>query len=82
MKRFLKDLMVLTKLRINLVGVFTGYAAIAVWRWMHPENDLSALEVLWCLLALLLIGGAANTCNQIIEKNRDARMERTKDKRP
>ena len=80
----IRDLMVLTKFRINLVGVFTGYAAIAVWQWMHPAQaaELSAGHIWLCLLALLLIGGSANTCNQIIEKNRDGKMARTRDRRP
>lgn len=76
---FLHDLLVLTKYRITVVALFTGWAAIAVldlgraldWGWVWP-----------CLLALFLLGGAANTVNQILECGRDALMDRTKARRP
>jgi protoheme IX farnesyltransferase len=72
------DLLVLTKYRITLVALFTGYAAIAVegshatdWRYIWP-----------CLVALFAMGGAANTLNQIFERHKDAVMDRTKSRRP
>jgi protoheme IX farnesyltransferase len=75
---FLKDLLVLTKYRITIMAIFTGYAAIAVegsaafdWQRIWP-----------CLIALFLVGGSANTLNQIFEKDKDARMNRTKSRRP
>lgn len=74
----LSDLLVLTKYRITAMALFTGYAAIAVegtyatdWRHIWP-----------CLLALFLLGGGANTINQILEKDKDAVMNRTKSRRP
>ncbi|MHC5067353.1 MAG: heme o synthase [Planctomycetota bacterium] len=82
MRQLLRDLMVMTKLRINMLGIFTGYAAIAIFEVLHPENPVSAIDVTLCLLAMLLVGGAANTWNQIIEKDKDSRMERTREKRP
>ncbi|MDA3959232.1 MAG: heme o synthase [Planctomycetota bacterium] len=82
MKQLLRDLMVLTKFRINVVGVFTGYTAIAVYNSMHLDDPVPGWQTLLCMLALLLMGGAANTWNQIIEKERDGRMERTRNKRP
>ncbi|MBA3709551.1 MAG: protoheme IX farnesyltransferase [Planctomycetes bacterium] len=76
--RLLHDLLVLTKYRITLVALFTGYAAIAVqgtyasdWRFIAP-----------CLVALFLTGGAANTLNQLFESKKDAVMNRTKSRRP
>ncbi len=74
----LMDLLILTKYRITVVAMFTGYAAIAVqgehatdWRFIWP-----------CLFALFLTGGAANTLNQIFELKKDAVMNRTKARRP
>lgn len=74
----LSDLLVLTKYRITVMALFTGYAAIAVegshatdWRHIWP-----------CLVALFLLGGGANTINQILEKHKDAVMNRTKSRRP
>ena len=74
----LMDLLILTKYRITVVAMFTGYAAIAVqgdyatdWRHIWP-----------CLAALFLTGGAANTLNQIFELKKDAVMNRTKSRRP
>jgi heme o synthase len=75
---FLRDLLILTKYRITGMAIFTGYAAIAVqgehatdWNFIWP-----------CLLALFFTGGSANTINQILEKDKDAVMNRTKSRRP
>jgi protoheme IX farnesyltransferase len=76
--RVLGDLLVLTKYRITLVALFTGYAAIAVEG--HHALDW---QLVWpCLLALFCIGGSANTLNQIFESRKDALMNRTKSRRP
>lgn len=75
---FLSDVMVLGKARISVVAMFTGYAAIAV----EGSNATEWLSVSLCLLALFLLGLCANTLNQIVEKDKDANMERTRDKRP
>jgi protoheme IX farnesyltransferase len=76
--RVLSDLLVLTKYRITLVALFTGYAAIAVHR-THAGD----WGYIWpCLLALFAMGGAANTLNQLFELRKDAVMERTKARRP
>lgn len=73
-----KDLLILTKYRITVVALFTGYAAIVVqgqyatdWSYVWP-----------CLLALFALGGAANTLNQLFELRKDAVMDRTKARRP
>ncbi len=75
---FFSDVMVLGKARISAVAMFTGYAAIAV----EGSNATNWPSVVWCLLALFLLGMGANTFNQIVEKDKDAAMARTKDKRP
>jgi protoheme IX farnesyltransferase len=76
--RFALDLLILAKYRIVFVVVFTGYAAIAVqgdhathWGFIMP-----------CLVAMALLGGAANTLNQVFELRKDAVMDRTKERRP
>jgi protoheme IX farnesyltransferase len=70
--------MILGKARISVVAMFTGYAAIAV----EGSNSTHWETVCMCLLALFLLGLGANTLNQIVEKDKDASMERTKNKRP
>lgn len=78
LRTVLMDLLVLTKYRITLVALFTGYAAIAVEG--HHALDWSYI---WpCMLALFGVGGAANTLNQIFESHKDAVMNRTKSRRP
>ncbi len=76
--RFLHDLLVLTKYRITAMAIFTGYAAIAV-----EGTHLCHWNMIWpCLVALFCTGGAANTLNQIFERDKDAVMNRTKSRRP
>ena len=76
--RVINDLLILTKYRITVVALFTGYAAIVVqgdhatdWAYVWP-----------CLLALFALGGCANTLNQLFELRKDAVMDRTKARRP
>lgn len=73
-----RDLLVLTKYRITVMALFTGYAAIAV----EGSAAFDWPRVWPCLVALFLIGGSANTLNQVFEKDKDARMNRTKSRRP
>ena len=74
----LRDLLVLTKYRITGMAIFTGYAAIAV-----EGSHATDWGHIWpCLVALFLLGGCANTLNQIFEKDKDAVMNRTKSRRP
>ena len=72
-----RDLMVLTKFRINALAVFTGYAAVVVFEPQTPWSDLWPM-----MLALLFTGGCANTLNQIFEVHKDAKMYRTRKRRP
>jgi heme o synthase len=73
-----KDLLILTKYRITMVAIFTGYAAIAV----HGEYATNWSYIWPCMIALFALGGAANTLNQIFELRKDAVMDRTKARRP
>ncbi len=78
MIQLLRDLLVLTKWRITAMALFTGYAAIAV----HGEHTADWAYIGPCLIALFLVGGCANTLNQIFERDKDAVMNRTKSRRP
>ena len=78
MIRLLADLAALAKLRITLVAVFTGYAAIAV----HGTYATNLGHIAPCLVALVLLGAAANTLNQLFERDIDALMSRTRTRRP
>lgn len=78
MRTFLRDLLILTKYRITFMALFTGYAAIAV----QGEHATDWSYIWPCLVALFLVGGCANTLNQIFEKDKDAVMNRTKSRRP
>ena len=82
MRQFWRDMMVLTKFKINVVGVVTGGAAMALFASQHPEQAPSFLVTMSILFGLLLMGSAANAANQVIEKDRDGKMDRTKMKRP
>jgi len=83
MRQLIRDLMVLTKFRINVVAVFTGYAAVVLHERLFPdEPELALVELAALLFSLMCVGGAANTCNQVIEKDRDGAMARTRQKRP
>ena len=73
-----KDLLILTKYRITMVAIFTGYAAIAV----HGQYATNWSYIWPCMIALFALGGAANTLNQIFELRKDAVMDRTKARRP
>lgn len=75
---FLRDLLVLTKYRITGMAIFTGYAAIVV----EGNHATDWARVVPCLIALFLVGGAANTLNQVFERDKDAVMDRTKARRP
>jgi len=76
--KVISDLLILTKYRITMVALFTGYAAIVV----QGEHATDWAYVWPCLLALFALGGAANTLNQLFELRKDALMDRTKVRRP
>jgi len=74
----LLNLLQLTKPEIMLLVVLTGMAALVLEgnSWQHP------LRFVLVLLGLELAGGSANALNQYLERNIDARMSRTRRKRP
>lgn len=75
---FAMDLLRLAKFRITLVAVFTGYAAVAV----HGEYAAD-IGHLWPLIVCLFTTGAsANALNQLFERDKDAAMARTRQRRP
>ena len=76
--RFALDLLLLAKFRIVFVVLVTGYGAIALQR----EHAADWAFIWPCMLAMALLGGAANTLNQIFELPRDAVMDRTRHRRP
>jgi heme o synthase len=76
--QFLGDLLILMKWRITLTALFTGYVALVV-EGHHHDDPAIALPV---MLAMLCTGGAANTLNQIFERDRDEVMKRTRQRRP
>ncbi len=83
LRQHLRDLFALTKIRITVVAAFTGYTGIAVHDFVRGTAHATSWSAIWpCLLALCLLGGAANTLNQVFEKDKDALMERTRLRRP
>ncbi len=76
--RVVSDLLILTKYRITVVALFTGYAAVVV----QGEHATDWAYIWPCLLALFALGGCANTLNQLFELRKDAVMDRTKARRP
>ena len=74
----IRDIMVLGKARICLMAALTGYAAITL---QAGNLGMTPLTVT-CLTAMFLMGMGANTLNQILERKSDARMHRTRNKRP
>lgn len=70
----ISDYVLFLKLRLSFLVVFSaviGYVLIA-------GGQTDWIEVMWLTLAGFLVTGAANGFNQIIEKDYDAIMDRTK----
>ena len=79
--RFAFDLLVLTKYRITSTALFTGWVALVVHGALNGGAHPWSAQ--WpVLLAMFGVGGAANCLNQIFERHKDARMERTRTVRP
>jgi heme o synthase len=70
--------LLLTKPSIMLLVVITGASALV----MHQEVLQSPVDCLLILLALFLTGGSANALNQFFERDIDAQMDRTRNRRP
>ena len=71
--------LLLTKPTIMLLVVITGASALVMEQTMLKESPIDCLLV---LLALFLTGGAANGLNQFFERDIDAQMDRTRNRRP
>lgn len=78
MKLRLLSFLNLTKPTILLLVALTGAAGLVVEQSLlsHP------FQLTLAILGLLLAGGSANSFNQYFEREIDARMERTRQKRP
>ncbi len=68
----------LTKPTIMLLVLFTGATALCVEGSFVREP----VKFLWVMVGLFLTGGCANALNQYFEREIDARMERTRQRRP
>ena len=64
----------LTKPRLLPLVLFSGLPALVMAQGHWPSFALAA----WTLLGTALAGGAANALNSYLERDRDARMERTR----
>lgn len=74
----LADFVQLTKPTIMLLVVFTGAAALVV----EGSFITRPLDFVLVLIGLYLTGGCANALNQYLERHIDARMTRTRERRP
>lgn len=70
------DLLELTKPRITMMVVLTaGIGALLATRGEMPR-----MTVLWALIGTTLVSGGASAINQILERESDARMQRTRNR--
>jgi protoheme IX farnesyltransferase len=74
----IRDYLALTKPTIMFLVLFTGAAALLIEGSMLHQPVHFALF----MLGLFLTGGSANALNQYFERDIDARMARTKKRRP
>jgi protoheme IX farnesyltransferase len=77
-KSIISSYITLTKPTIMLLVLFTGATALFMEGSMVREPG----KFLLVMIGLYLTGGCANALNQYFERNIDARMERTKKRRP
>jgi heme o synthase len=68
----------LTKPRVMILVILSGAAAL----FLEGSLVSSPLKLILVLVGLYLAGGSANALNQYFEKEIDARMTRTKNRRP
>jgi protoheme IX farnesyltransferase len=74
----LRDFLNLMKPSIMLLVLLTGAAALMLEGSLHASN-----WQFWAILfGLMLTGGCANGLNQYFERDIDAQMGRTKNRRP
>jgi heme o synthase len=72
----LKDYKALVKLNLSLMVVFSSI----VGYWAAPETSFNVVNFILLFLGGLLVTGAANACNEIIEQSTDKLMRRTADR--
>lgn len=77
--RFCADLLRLGKAWISAMAALTGLAGFLA---ATAAGAARAAEAGIATLSLFLLGLAANTLNQVLEREKDARMERTRRRRP
>ena len=78
MKRRILDYFMLTKPRIMILIILSGFTALVMEKSMLSRP----FSMLLALFALYLTGGAANALNNYFERDIDAKMTRTREKRP
>ncbi len=78
MIRTIADYIKLTKPRIMILIILSGFTALVMEKSMLAEPG----RIILALFALYLTGGAANALNNYFEREIDAKMERTRIKRP
>lgn len=71
-----KDYKALIKLNLSLMVVFSSI----VGYWIAPQTSFSVVNFSLLFLGGLLVTGAANACNEIMEQNTDLLMRRTADR--
>lgn len=72
----LKDYKALIKLNLSLMVVFSSI----VGYWAAPQTSFNLINFLSLFVGGLLVTGAANACNEIMEQNTDLLMKRTADR--
>jgi protoheme IX farnesyltransferase len=78
MKSKLHDYLNLTKPRVLVLVVLSGITAL----FLEGSAILRPLDALLIILGIYLAGGSANALNQYFEREIDARMSRTRKRRP
>ena len=76
MKQRVRDYLQLIKLNLSLLvlaSCLVGYIIV-------PEVEVSVMKLVWLFAGGLLVTGAANASNQLLERDSDAMMKRTKDR--
>ncbi len=73
---YLKDLVELTKFRLGTLVIFSSVASL----YVVSRGQADMLSYVLLGLGGFLITGAANALNEILERDFDAMMERTKDR--
>ncbi|NNC94799.1 MAG: protoheme IX farnesyltransferase [Chitinophagales bacterium] len=75
LKSKLRDYAMLFKIRLSVVVVFSALAG-----YMLAADSISGVHLILLSIGGLLVTGASNTINQIIEKDTDKLMKRTQDR--